>query len=139
MRWIFTGMVATVLALAGNSVVQACGCCGCCRGGGASACPNGPSGGTCPNCPRHAAAYEPYRYWSSAYGCHLYYDPATRVSYYWSEPQGGYLPIQANPTANPLQPGMSEAPAPSSPSNHATQYYIPDLSRERNDQVGQAP
>ncbi|MCI0456143.1 MAG: hypothetical protein L0Z62_04080 [Gemmataceae bacterium] len=58
MRWFLTGMTATVLALVGSGVAQACGC--CCRGGG---------GGSCPSCPQQAAAYGAYRYWSGAYVC----------------------------------------------------------------------
>jgi hypothetical protein len=127
MRWFLTGVTAAVLALVGSGAAQACGC--CCRGGGGASCPSCPqpaAGGSCPSCPQQAASYGAYRYWSSAYGCYLYYDPATRRSYYWSETRRSYYPVQDQPSGVPVPPGVRATPRVSASSSHATRYYNPD-------------
>lgn len=127
MRWFLTALMATVLVLAGSGLAQACGCCGCCRGGAGTACPNCPGGGgACPNCPGHAAALAPYRYWNSGYGCYLYYHPATRQSYYWSEPHRAYYAVVDQASGN-LAPAAGADTPPSSPASttYATQYFSP--------------
>lgn len=128
MRWVFTGALAAVFTLAVVDMARACGCCGCCagrQGGGCPNCPGGGAGGSCPNCPGQAASYEPSRYWSSAYGCYLYYDPATRLSYYWSEPHHSYFPVRSDAPDVPASPATATAPRSSPSSGYATRYYNP--------------
>ncbi len=89
-------------------------CCGS-QMGGCSNCANCPG---CPGCPGQNAALRASRYWSASHGCYLYYDPATRASYYWSEPQRGFLPV---PTQH-LAPMAAPTPG------NAARYYTPDPS-----------
>lgn len=135
MRWFLPGVIATILALAACDMAQACGCCGptcpcpSCPCSGGDACPNCPGGKSCPNCPGRTATVGDSRYWSSAYGCYLYYDPATRLSYYWSEADRSYVPVQTQLSAAPIRAAGTAAPA--SPSSiSTTQYYSPDAAPE---------
>lgn len=123
MRSFFPGVVAVLLGLLGSHAVQACGCCGCCRSGGTAA---APAGNSCPNCPQHAASNGPVRYWSSAYGCYLYYDSASRISYYWSEPHRSYYPVRDNPPANAAASAVRDAPPSGGLVTYTTQYYSPN-------------
>jgi hypothetical protein len=141
MRWFFAGVIASVLALISGGVAKACGCCGCCQGGGGCPnCPcrpNGPGEPTCPHCPggsnrldcpncaRQFASAAPSPYWSGAYGCYLYYDPASRCSYYWSETNRSYFPVQDDSGGAAVTPG-GEAISRSGPTITTTLYYSPD-------------
>lgn len=112
MKWFLSVFTAAVFGLMTYQAAAACGCCGCCAGGGNNnkSCPNCPqqaagAGNSCPNCPQQAASSVANRYWSSAYGCYLFYDPATRASYFWSEPHRAYFPVR-----DQSQPGLGTAP-----------------------------
>jgi hypothetical protein len=131
MRWFLAGAVVAIFAVLAGQLPQASGGCGCCGSKtGDDACPcaggNCPCGpdGTCPCCPGRVAALEANRYWSSAHGCNLYYDPATRVSYYWSESPRGFFPVQPS----------AAAPVSSPSSTYSTRYYTPDVPAQGNPQ-----
>lgn len=138
MRWFLPVLTAALFVLVGSGEARSCGCCGCCQSsGGAAGCPNcpqriaaGPAQGggapACPNCPAHAASYGGYHYWSSAYGCYLYFDSATRVSYYWSETHRSYYPVQGSPPGSQLPASVGAAPRLSTFSARSTLYYDPD-------------
>ncbi len=146
MRWYLTGVIAAVLALAVSETAGACGC-GC--GAGCCAGPVAPGGDRLPGCAACAAGNGPaagqpstsglYRYWDGASGGYLFYHPATRASYYWSEPQRRYLPVSnppaqgrgllgAAPAAVRPSPGrgaQSDAGASAGPVLRRTQYSAP--------------
>jgi hypothetical protein len=134
MRWFLASMIAAVLAFVGSSAAQAGCCCGC--GQGSACCPNCPCGATCPNCPaspnpatcpncaQQTASAAPSPYWSSAYGCYLYYDPATRRSYYWSEANASYYPVQDVPGSAAGTPSR-ETTSRSAITTSTTLYYSP--------------
>lgn len=90
MRWVLTGVVAGWIGLANIGSAQACG---------------GYCGGVGPGVPPAA-----YRYWSSAYGCYLYYDPAACCSYALPA-ANGFSPVPDRPPNMPAMPGKAPARA----------------------------
>lgn len=91
--------------------------------------------GSCTGCPSTLAAtysaptgrnavLEANRFWSNAHGCNLYVDPASRVTYFWSETPRGYFPLTPYAAI-----ATSEGPPASTmppQGGYSTQYYMPN-------------
>lgn len=106
MKWILSGVCAVLLVLVASEAAQACGGCCCCPGGGPASSPK-----NCPSCPKETASSTAYRYWDSNYNAYLYYNPATRASYYWSEPHRAFYPVRPQSPATFAPTGNGATPA----------------------------